>query len=104
MVTNRLKSKEETPFKSLFEGLCHIINNEGFRALWYGVVPSLILVSNPVIHFTIYQGLKRRINVTSATGFFLLGKNFSFESHLHSCNICLCDVVVLCCWVSVPLQ
>lgn len=74
MVANRLKSKEETPFKGLFEGLFHIANNEGLSALWYGVVPSLILVSNPVIHFTIYQGLKRRIHVRSATGFFLLGK------------------------------
>lgn len=74
MVTNRLKSKEETPFKGLFAGLCHIANNEGIGALWYGVVPSLILVSNPVIHFTIYQGLKRRIDVKSAVGYFLLGK------------------------------
>lgn len=45
--------------KSLPSEVARIAQNEGIQALWAGVVPSLWLVSNPIINFTVYDGLKR---------------------------------------------
>lgn len=38
-----------------------VVRNEGFRALWSGLLSSLILVTNPAINFMIYEALKRNI-------------------------------------------
>ncbi|CAG9860671.1 unnamed protein product [Phyllotreta striolata] len=74
VVNNRLKRKDEDlQFTGLLDGLVHIATTEGISTLWNGVMPSLLLVSNPAIHFTIYEALKRRVNVKTATAFFLLG-------------------------------
>lgn len=43
------------------DGLFKIISSEGVSRLWSGTVPSLILVSNPAIHFMVYETLKRHI-------------------------------------------
>ncbi|CAH2005784.1 unnamed protein product [Acanthoscelides obtectus] len=72
VANNRLKYKEEVPFTGLLDGMFHIGSTEGISALWKGAAPSLMLVSNPVIHFTVYEALKRRVKVNSAIGFFLL--------------------------------
>ncbi|CAH1114349.1 unnamed protein product [Psylliodes chrysocephalus] len=74
VVNNRLKRKEENlPYTGLLDGMVYIATTEGISTLWNGVAPSLMLVSNPAIHFTIYEALKRRVNVKTATAFFLLG-------------------------------
>ncbi|CAH1116659.1 unnamed protein product [Phaedon cochleariae] len=73
VVNNRLKAKGQLPFTGLLDGLVHIATTEGISALWNGVGPSLVLVSNPAIHFTIYEALKRRVKVKNATAFFILG-------------------------------
>jgi adenine nucleotide transporter 17 len=74
VVNNRLKRHDEdVKFTGLLNGLYHITTTEGLSTLWNGVVPSLLLVSNPAINFTIYEALKRRVTVKSATAFFLLG-------------------------------
>ncbi len=40
-----------------------MIQNEGLMALWKGLSSSLILVSNPIIQFVIYEQLKKIIAV-----------------------------------------
>jgi hypothetical protein len=36
-----------------------LVSNEGFFALFKGVVANLILVVNPIINFVIYESLKK---------------------------------------------
>lgn len=38
--------------------LCTIQRDEGVLSLWKGVAPSLMLVSNPIIQFSVYEGIK----------------------------------------------
>ena len=52
---------EKPKYKGLLDGLFKIIRFEGASRLWSGTVPSLILVSNPAIHFMVYETLKRHI-------------------------------------------
>lgn len=68
VVNTRLKmsgvghGKNQKPeYQGLWDGLCKIIKTEGVSRLWSGTVPSLILVSNPAIHFMVYETLKRHI-------------------------------------------
>ena len=71
----------EVPYKGIFDCLVRITKDEEFLALWKGVGPSLILVSNPSIQFVTYERLRaplsklaekrgKRIN---AIEFFLIG-------------------------------
>ena len=46
-------------YKSTREALMSILNNEGWRALYNGLGPSLIGVSHVVIQFPIYEHLKK---------------------------------------------
>ncbi|XP_033212675.1 peroxisomal membrane protein PMP34 [Belonocnema kinseyi] len=69
VVNTRLKMKgvgtdnnNKSKFNSLHGGLIHIWKNEGFRRLWAGTLPSLMLVINPAIQFMTYESLKRRVN------------------------------------------
>lgn len=73
MVNSRLKSTPSQHFSGLLDGLVHIANTEGVSALWSGIGPSLILVSNPAIHFTVYEALKRRFTPKTALAFFVTG-------------------------------
>lgn len=72
VVNNRMKVDANNQYTGLLDGIIHIASTEGVKALWSGLVPSLVLVSNPVIHFTVYEALKRRVTVKSAFSFFLL--------------------------------
>lgn len=40
-----------------------MIKNEGLTSLWKGLSSSLILVSNPIIQFVIYEQLKKLIPI-----------------------------------------
>lgn len=73
VVNNRLKDNSEKCYSGLLDGMLHIASTEGVDSLWSGFGASLLLVANPAIHFTVYETLKRRVNVKSATTFFLLG-------------------------------
>ncbi|XP_018566096.1 peroxisomal membrane protein PMP34 [Anoplophora glabripennis] len=73
VVNSRLKLPQEVLYNGLIDGLVHVAKVEGLQGLWKGIGPSLILVSNPVIHFTVYESLKRKVTLNSATAFFLLG-------------------------------
>lgn len=46
---------------ALIDCLCDIANNEGLASLYNGLVPSLLLTSNPAIQFVTYEAIKRHI-------------------------------------------
>jgi len=54
------KSKDEVekPYTGIVDCLTRIAKDEGLAALWKGVGPSLILVSNPSIQFATYERLR----------------------------------------------
>lgn len=73
VVNTRLKSSPQ-PFRSIIGGLVHIAKTEGMSGLWAGLVPSLLLVSNPAIQFMTYEAIKRRL--APALGDISAGKSF----------------------------
>nr|XP_046160275.1 peroxisomal membrane protein PMP34-like isoform X2 [Oncorhynchus gorbuscha] len=50
-----------TNYSGVMDALVQIIEEEGVGALWNGTFPSLLLVLNPAVEFTIYEGLKRQM-------------------------------------------
>ncbi|XP_059054133.1 peroxisomal membrane protein PMP34-like isoform X2 [Achroia grisella] len=52
---------EKNKYDSLIKGLIEISKKEGAKGLWSGVLPSLLLVSNPAIQFMVYEYLKRHV-------------------------------------------
>jgi adenine nucleotide transporter 17 len=53
------KSQEGSrPYKGMKDALTRISKEEGLEALWGGTASSLMLVSNPVIHFVVYDKVK----------------------------------------------
>ena len=49
---------EKVPYKGVNDTISRIYNEEGWMALWKGVGPSLILVSNPSIQFVTYEKVR----------------------------------------------
>lgn len=79
--SKRRGKSEKKPYKGVFDCLTRIVAEEGVSALWNGVGPSLILVSNPTIQFSTYERLrgimvrvadKRGSQITSFE-FFMMG-------------------------------
>jgi len=70
--------KESEP-KGSIATLLELLETDGIAGLWRGVIPALVLVSNPAIQYMIFERLKvfakqRKANHTlSALDFFLLG-------------------------------
>ncbi|XP_026762708.1 peroxisomal membrane protein PMP34 [Galleria mellonella] len=60
-VVNMRMKVDKNSYDSLLSGLIEISKKEGAKGLWSGVLPSLLLVSNPAIQFMIYEYLKRHI-------------------------------------------
>lgn len=54
----RLKSKEHAKYAGVLDCLRQITASEGFWSLWNGTLASLMLVSNPVIHYVSYERMK----------------------------------------------
>lgn len=52
----------------MWDALTRISKEEGLEALWGGTASSLMLVTNPVIHFVVYDKVKTIFNKTSAAG------------------------------------
>ena len=44
--------------KSIFGHFKDIVKEGGYKALWNGYIPGLILVLNPIINFVVYEKLK----------------------------------------------
>ncbi|KAK9876208.1 hypothetical protein WA026_022820 [Henosepilachna vigintioctopunctata] len=73
VVNYRLKIGKQQCFTGLLDGMLYIATREGIGALWTGFIPSLMLLANPVIHFTVYEYLKRCIQVKSSWSYFYMG-------------------------------
>lgn len=46
------------PYKGMLDGLTRCYQEEGLTGLWKGVGPNLMLVSNPTIHFFVYERVR----------------------------------------------
>jgi len=78
------KSASPPPPTSTIGTLLALLRHEGPMALFAGVVPALVLVSNPILQYTLFEQLKnaverRKGRVTPTMAFFLgaLGKLFA---------------------------
>lgn len=49
------------PYRGMWDALTRIAKEEGVEALWGGTASSLMLVTNPVIHFVVYDKVKQII-------------------------------------------
>ncbi|KAG7400550.1 hypothetical protein PHYBOEH_005350 [Phytophthora boehmeriae] len=54
----RLKSTDHAKYSGVIDCLCKVTKEEGFLSLWNGTLASLVLVSNPVIHYVSYERMK----------------------------------------------
>lgn len=54
----RAGSRDREPYKGMWDGLTRCFNEEGVSGLWKGVIPNLMLVSNPTIHFFTYERVR----------------------------------------------
>ncbi|XP_055373345.1 peroxisomal membrane protein PMP34 [Condylostylus longicornis] len=74
---NGVAGKPVEKFNNLLDGLIFIGKTEGFKGLWAGAIPSLMLVINPALQFMFYESIKRRLTKIHAnvhtTSFFFLG-------------------------------
>ncbi|GBG30269.1 Peroxisomal membrane protein PMP34 [Hondaea fermentalgiana] len=65
------------PYNGVLDCLMRIASEEGIGALWNGVGPSLMLVSNPSIQFSVYDRLRtileKRGEPITAAQFFVIG-------------------------------
>jgi len=52
------RQADSKPYKGMWDALARISKEEGVEALWGGTASSLMLVSNPVIHFVVYDKVK----------------------------------------------
>ena len=46
------------PYLGMIDGLTRMCTGKGFWGMWKSVVPNLILVSNPTIHFFVYERVR----------------------------------------------
>lgn len=80
-VQSKKKVAEGEAYKGVVDCLQRIVREEGVAALWKGVGPSLVLVSNPSIQFVTYERLRepmakiaeKRGSPISAFEFFVMG-------------------------------
>lgn len=47
------------PYKGMIDAVVRIVREEGFKTLYCGLLPSLLLTSHAAIQFVIYEELKR---------------------------------------------
>mmetsp|Transcript_11348 Transcript_11348/g.20986 ORF Transcript_11348/g.20986 Transcript_11348/m.20986 type:complete len:362 (-) Transcript_11348:32-1117(-) len=69
-------------FKGVIDALLKIPSQDGLGALWSGLGPSLILVSNPSVQFASYESLKR-----SLLRFKLGAMEPPFKDHAHFVDV-----------------
>uniref|UniRef100_A0A7S4UHT2 ADP,ATP carrier protein n=1 Tax=Paramoeba aestuarina TaxID=180227 RepID=A0A7S4UHT2_9EUKA len=80
-VQNKDQNAKKKPYTGILDGLTRIAREEGVGALWNGTGPSIILVSNPTIHFVVYERLRefmlKRVNLRgyeiTPIEFFIMG-------------------------------
>ncbi|ETK90808.1 hypothetical protein L917_05332 [Phytophthora nicotianae] len=54
----RLKSRDAAKYSGVLDCVRKVTANEGCFSLWNGTLASLVLVSNPVIHYVSYERMK----------------------------------------------
>jgi len=59
VVNTRMTLAKQGEYRSVMDAVRKIYEEEGWRGFWRGIVPSLILVSNPAIQFVVYEQLIR---------------------------------------------
>ena len=63
VVNTRMAIERKTEDEENRQGLCGVIKDiyckEGIAGFFKGAVPNLILVTNPIINFVIYEAVKR---------------------------------------------
>ncbi|KAF1319932.1 hypothetical protein FI667_g12723, partial [Globisporangium splendens] len=59
----RLKSKDHAKYTGMIDCIKKIIQTEGLLSLWNGTLASLMLVSNPVIHYVSYERMKTALQL-----------------------------------------
>ena len=55
-----LQTRQSKGNKKITQILAELIEKEGVLALFKGLLASLILISNPIIQFVVYEWLKKR--------------------------------------------
>ncbi|KAK8791883.1 hypothetical protein WA158_005260 [Blastocystis sp. Blastoise] len=78
---------KEQQYKSFLDALIQIVQKEGFKTLYCGLIPSLLLVSHGVLQLTTYEECKRighHFNITDngKTGFIYGGISKAVASFL----------------------
>jgi adenine nucleotide transporter 17 len=56
--TRMMSRRDRYGHMSIFQVLAHITGEEGLLSLWSGLMPSLVLVSNPTIQFVAFEKIK----------------------------------------------
>jgi len=72
---------DDERYNGMIDGLSKCYKNEGIAGLWKGLVPNMMLVSNPTIHFVVYERVRlvvekiaaKRGSAITALEFFLMG-------------------------------
>ena len=57
-INTRMTLAKQEDKKGMFETACSIYSEEGLWAFFKGVMPNIILVTNPIINFVVYERLK----------------------------------------------
>ncbi|XP_072029987.1 peroxisomal membrane protein PMP34-like [Amphiura filiformis] len=75
--TQHFREDKHPFYHGIWDALTRILRDEGVQGLWGGTMSSLVLVSNPAIHFMIYEAIKRYMN-RFASGRELSGLQYFF--------------------------
>jgi len=65
--TKQSPHANDEPYKGMMDCLTRIAKEEGISSLWNGTASSLMLVSNPTIHFVVYDKVKGLISERALT-------------------------------------
>lgn len=84
------------PYKGMLDGLVRCGQEEGISGLWKGVTTNLILVSNPTVHYFVYDRLK----LAAATVVTMRGKALSSAEFFAMGAIAKCIATI----VTYPVQ
>lgn len=77
--SDKVRDRKRMHYRGILDAILKIARFEGISSLWNGTRPSLILASNPAIHFMVYETLKRyfqrTMNVEDLSGilYFVIG-------------------------------
>ena len=70
------EDQDKPTSNSTFKALVDIVENDGFGALFAGVLPALVLVVNPIIQYTIFEQIKNVIIAKGGAKSFTAAKAF----------------------------